>query len=45
MITDGQKQDYLFVKNLNSLLKKTYACSENYCLICLKAFRIKSSFQ
>ena len=39
IITDGQKQHYLFVKNLNSLLKKKYACSENYCLNCLKPFR------
>ena len=35
IITDGKKQHYIFVKNLNSLLKKKYACSENYCLNCL----------
>ena len=32
---------YFFVKNLNSLLKKEYACSENYCINCLKVFRAK----
>ena len=41
IITDDQKQHYLFVKNLNSLLKKKYACSENYCLNCLRLFRTK----
>ena len=41
IISDGQKQHYLFVKNLNSLLKKIYACSENYCFNCLKPFRTK----
>ena len=45
IITDGQKQHYLFVKNLNSLLKKKYACSENYCLNCLKPFRTNSSLK
>ena len=41
IITDGQKQHYTSVKNINSLLKKKYACSEHYCLNCLKSFRKK----
>ena len=41
IISDGQKQHYLFVKNLNSLLKTKYACSENYHFNCLKPFRTK----
>ena len=32
---------HLFVKNLNALLKRIYACSENYCINCLKPFRTK----
>ena len=39
MINGNEKQHYLFVKNLNALLKKQYACSENYCIHCLKPFR------
>ena len=39
MISDNEKQHYLFIKNLNALLKKEYACSENYCSNCLKPFR------
>ena len=47
MISDNEcnspeKQHYLFVKNLNALLKKQYACSENYCINCLKPFRTKA---
>ena len=38
IITDGQKQYHIFVKKINSLLKKKYACSENYCLNYLKPF-------
>ena len=38
IITDGQKQYHTFVKKINSLLKKKYACSENYCLNYLKPF-------
>ena len=30
------KGHYLFVKNLNSLLKKEYACSKHFCINCLK---------
>ena len=44
MITNDdydQKQHYLFVKNLNSLLKRKYACSESYSLNCLRTFRTK----
>ena len=35
MINDNEKQHYLFVKNLK------HACSDNYCINCLKPFRIK----
>ena len=36
-----KKQHYVCVKNLNSLLKKKYACSEYYCISCFKVFRTK----
>ena len=42
IITDGKKQHHIFVKNLNFLLNKKYACSENYCVNCLKPFITKS---
>ena len=42
MITNGQKQHFICVKNLHSLLKASNHCSEHYCLICLKPFRTKS---
>ena len=45
IISDGKKQHRIFVKNINSLLKKKYACSENYCLNCLKPFRTKSKLE
>ena len=41
IITDCQKQHYVFVKNLNSLLKPLNH-SDNYYLNCLKPFRTKS---
>ena len=44
MINDNEKQHYLFVKNLNALLKK-YACSDNYCINCLKPFRTKQKLK
>ena len=44
-ISDEQKQHYIFVKNLNALLKKHYACSENYCINYLKPFRIKQKLK
>ena len=40
-----QRQHYVFVKNLNSLLKPLNHCSEHYCLNCLKPFRKKSKFK
>ena len=40
MINDNEKQHYRFVENVNALLKK-YACSDNYCINCLKPFRTK----
>ena len=45
IISDEQKQHYIFVKNLNTLLKKQYACSENYCINCLKQFRTKQKLK
>ena len=42
---DNKKQHYLFVKNLNVLLKKEHACSENYCINCLKPFRTKQKLK
>ena len=45
IITDGQKQHYVCVKNLNSLLKPLNHCSEHYCLNCLKPFRTKSRLE
>ena len=41
IISDGQKQHNLFVKNLKYLLKKKYACSENCCLNCLRPSKTK----
>ena len=41
MITDGQKQHYTAIKNLNSLLKIGNGCSEKYCLNCFKSSRTK----
>ena len=41
MITDGQKQHYTAVKNLNSLLKDKNKCSEHFCLNCFKKIRTK----
>ena len=35
----------LFAKNLNALLKKPYACSENYCINCLKPFITKQKLK
>ena len=45
MISDDEKQHYLFVKNLNALLKKEYGCSDNYCINCLKPFRTKQKLK
>ena len=38
LITDGQKQHYTAVKNLNSSLRTGIGCSEKYCLNCFKSF-------
>ena len=45
MITNGQKQHYVCVKNLNFLLKTKAKCAEHYCLNCLKKFRTKSRLE
>ena len=45
IISDEHKQHYIFVKNLNALLKKQYACSENYSINCLKQFRTKQQLK
>ena len=45
MVSDNEKQHYLYVKNLNALLKKQYACSENYCINYLKPFRKKQKLK
>ena len=45
IITDGQKQHYLVVKNLNSLLKTRNCCSEKYCLNCFTKFRTTSRLE
>ena len=44
-MTDGQKQHYLAVKNLNALFKKKTGHSGNYCLNCFKSVRSKSKFE
>ena len=41
IITDGQKQYYTAVKNLNSLLKEKGKCSEHFCLNCFKKLKLK----
>ena len=41
IITDGEKQHYLVVKNLNSLLGIGSVCSMKDCLDCFKSFRTK----
>ena len=43
--TDDQKQYYVCVKNLNSLLKRKRKCSEYYCLTCFKKFRRKPNLE
>ena len=42
---DEQKQHYVVVKNLNSLLKDKNKCSEPFCINCFKKFRIKSKLE
>ena len=45
ILTDDQKQDYVAVKNLYSLLKDTNKCSEHFCINCFKKFRTKSRLE
>ena len=45
IITDGQKQHYTAVKNLNSLSRTGNGCSEKYCLNCFKSFRTKLNLE
>ena len=40
-----QKQHYVAVKNLNSLLKDKNKCSEHSCIDCFKKFRTKSRLE
>ena len=40
-----QKQHYVVVKNLNSLLKDKSKCSEHFCFNCFKKFRTKSKLE
>ena len=42
MITDNNKQHYLFVKKLNALLKsKNHHNTSYFCIYCLKKITIK----
>ena len=41
IISDEQKQHYVAVKNLNSLLKDKNKCSEHFCINFFKRFRTK----
>ena len=41
-MTDEEKQHYVAVKKLNSLLKDKNKCSEHFCVNCFKKFRAKS---
>ena len=45
IITDGEKEHYVYVKNLNFLLKTKGKCSERYCLNCFKRLRTKSRLE
>ena len=45
MINDNEKQYYLAVKKVNGLFKKKTGHSGECCLICLKLFVNKLSFQ
>ena len=42
ILSDHQKQHYVAVKKLNSLLKDKNKCSEHFCINCFKKFRTKS---
>ena len=41
ILTDNNKQHYVAVRNLNSLLKDKNKCSEHFCINCFKTFRTK----
>ena len=45
ILSDHQKQHYVAVKNLNSLLKDKNKCSEHFCINCFKKFRRKSRLE
>ena len=45
ILTDDEKQHYVAVKNLNSLLKDKNKCSEHFCINCFKKFRTKSRLE
>ena len=45
LLSDDQKQHYVAVKNLNSLLKDKNKCSEHFCINCFKKFRTKSRLE
>ena len=40
IISDNEKQHYVAVKNLNSLLKNKDKCSEHFCINCFKKSKI-----
>ena len=41
IISDNEKQHYVAVKNLNSLLKDKNKCSKHFCINCFKKFRTR----
>ena len=45
ILTDEEKQHYVVVKNLSSLLKDKNKCSEHFCISCFKKFRPKSKLE
>ena len=44
-MTDEEKQHYVAVKKLNSLLKDKNKCSEHFCVNCFKKFRAKPKLE
>ena len=45
IISDHEKQHYVAVKNVNSLLKDKNICSEHFCVNCFKKFRTKTKLK
>ena len=45
IILGNEKQNYVAVKNLNSLLKDKGKCSEHFCVNCFKMFRTKQKIK